>query len=160
VLLPAYASTVLKQPETGLVALSIAMGFGSIIAASGNVWLGSRWRQARLATLSMLILPCGSLLLALTYSLSVAVLIAWILGFGYTVFFVTTNTLLQLEVDDAYRGRVLSLWSMNRFGVSPISALAIGGMAQLLGISTTFTLCGLLAFILCYWLMVKGKKTH
>ena len=158
VLLPAYASTILKQPEIGLVALSIALGFGSIIAASGNVWLGSRWGQTRLATLSMLILPFGSLLLALTNSLSVAVLIAGILGFGYTVFFVTTNTLLQLEVDDVYRGRVLSLWSMNRFGISPISALAIGGMAQLLGISATFTLCGLLAFILCYRLMVKGKK--
>ena len=139
------------------------MGLGSIVAGVGNVWFGRRWGQKRLVTLSVLLLPFGTLLLSQINQLWFAVLLTAVLGFGYTIFFVNSNVLLQLTVEDDYRGRVFSLWSMNRFGITPISALIIGGIAQVSGISTALWLCGLASpslFVIGCLLKNKPVSVH
>ena len=48
-------------------------------------------------------------------------------------FTATTNTLIQLLVDDAYRGRVMGLHTVMFMGMAPVGSLILGAIAEPLG---------------------------
>jgi MFS family permease len=54
-------------------------------------------------------------------------------GFGMIRFTATTNTLLQLLVDDGYRGRVMGLHTVMFMGTSPAGSLLLGALAERFG---------------------------
>ena len=57
---------------------------------------------------------------------------------------VSTNTLLQQSVDDAWRGRVIGLYFMFFIGMAPLGNLLAGALAAKLGLGTTLALNGLM----------------
>jgi len=140
-LLPAFAAVALNTPKAGYAALSAAISAGSILGAALIVPLGSRFGQERVTVTTAVLWTGLTVVFAITNSLIVAVILACILGFVYTVFFVTSNTVLQTHIEEAYRGRVMALWSLNRFALAPIGALAIGIFANLIGTPITLILC-------------------
>jgi MFS family permease len=80
------------------------------------------------------------------YFLSLILLI--IGGIGFLAFTAFNQTLVQLHVDDEYRGRVLSLYTMSQ-GLNPFGALIMGYVAQnYLGTAHTIALFVLIALIL------------
>lgn len=155
-LLPAYASESLRSPEAGYAALSIALGIGAVLGGLMNVPLGQRLGRGRLVMGVSLLMPVMVMGFATLHKLVLAVLISGGLGFGFTVFFVTTNTLLQIEAGPGYRGRVLSLYSMTRFGVAPLGALGIGGLAAAIGTPWVMTLCALCAIIIAATIAMRA----
>ena len=69
----------------------------------------------------------GSLVaLALSSSLPVSLPIMAVLGFATIAMSATTNTLIQLQVPDALRGRVMSVYTTVFAGSTPIGGLASG----------------------------------
>jgi predicted MFS family arabinose efflux permease len=75
----------------------------------------------------------GLLGVATSPSFPVAVACQLVAGLGMLRFTATTNTLIQLLVDDAYRGRVMGLHTVMFMGVSPIGGLLLGAIAEPLG---------------------------
>ena len=55
---------------------------------------------------------------------------------------VSTNTLLQQSVDDAWRGRVIGLYFMCFIGMAPLGNLLAGTVAAKLGLGATLALNG------------------
>lgn len=140
-LLPAFAAVALNTPKAGYAALSAAISAGSILGAALIVPLGSQFGRDRITATTAALWTGLTVVFAITNSLVVAVILAFILGFVYTVFFVTSNTLLQTHTEEVYRGRVMALWSLNRFALAPIGALIIGIFANLIGTPVTLILC-------------------
>ena len=56
---------------------------------------------------------------------------------------VSCQSLLQLVVADAYRGRVLSLWTMAGFGGAVLGTLGLGAMGDRFGLAPSLVLLGL-----------------
>jgi MFS family permease len=56
-----------------------------------------------------------------------------IAGLGMIRFTATTNTLIQLLVDDEYRGRVMGLHTVMFLGMAPVGSLVLGAIAQPFG---------------------------
>ena len=54
-------------------------------------------------------------------------------GFGYLAGVTRATTLLQLEVSEHERGRVMALWSVAFLGSRPIASVIDGGVAALAG---------------------------
>jgi sugar phosphate permease len=63
-------------------------------------------------------------------------------GFASTWVGVSLQAAIQTELPDAYRGRVMSLWTVVGFGTVSIGAALIGGVAELAGIGTALALAG------------------
>src|SRR5204863_134529 len=77
--------------------------------------------------------------------LSVAALVG--VGWGGMVLYNSANTLLQLHVPDALRGRVMSIYSLIMFGEMPLGALWAGTLAQFIGAPQTLVVSALIALV-------------
>jgi MFS family permease len=68
--------------------------------------------------------------------------------FGLGLFIIITvagsNTLIQTQVDNDFRGRVMALFTMAFLGVAPLGSFAVGSLAHAFGVRPTLVACGVL----------------
>ena len=132
-LLPAYAQDVLHTDAQGLGLLSTASGIGALLGALLMATLSHSHRKGLTLTIGNLFFPVMLLLLALNQSLPLAMLILMGAGFGFMIQNTTANTLVQTHVPDHLRGRVMSVYMLSFFGLSPLGSLQAGLIAQQYG---------------------------
>ena len=156
-LLPSLADTVLNSPVDGLSMLSMAQGVGAVFAGLLLTMLVNHFGHGRVVTVMGLILSLSMVLLAQSRVLEISVLLMGLYGFGFTLFFVNTNTMLQHEVTDEFRGRVMSLFTVTFMGLTPIGALIIGWVANAIGTPATLTLCGIINGVLGLWIVLHWR---
>ena len=101
---------------------------------------------ARQVTLRRLILGAlafslllGGVAISTHFVLTAVFLVA--LGFAGILFTTSANTLLQLTVPDALRGRVMSLYILLFAGTTPIGGFLIGSLSNTLGVSWALAIC-------------------
>ncbi len=132
-LFPAFADVVLKSPAEGYATISAAMGIGALVAAVSMTALGKYFGRGRVITTMVMVVPVVGLIISQTTTVPVAALFVALLGFCVILQFVTMNTLIQTEVPDEFRGRVMSLYTLTFFGLAPFGALLLGALANSLG---------------------------
>jgi MFS family permease len=132
VVLPLLARQALDLDSVGFGSLNTAMGLGALIAALVVV--------ARLVPSDAGVLAAGSifsvllLLVAFIPWYLVVLLVLVVLGVANVTYSTMVNTTLQLHSDEAYRGRVLSLYTLLFAGTTPIGGALTGWLANLWGI--------------------------
>ena len=156
-LLPALADTVLHAPVDGLSILSVAQGVGAVIAGLILTWLVNHFGHGRVVSVMVLLLSISMILLAQSVVLEVSALLMVVFGFGFVLFFVNTNTMIQYEVPDEVRGRVMSLFSLTFLGLTPLSALVIGGLANEAGTQVALVICGVINGLLGLAILLRWR---
>ena len=152
-LLPAYARDVLQVGAQGLGLLSTAVGLGALV---GALWVASSGRSQHkgwLLTFGSLLFPVMLCLLAFTDTFAVALLVLVGAGLGFMVQNATANTLVQTTVPDDLRGRVMSVYMLAFFGMSPIGSLQGGAVAERWGVAAGIGLGASIALGFALWLM-------
>lgn len=130
VLVPIFAKEILGRDAGAYGVLMSAAGVGSVVGSlfSANPAMGRR--KGRTITVSSLTFP--ALLLAFSfcrgYAASILVLVA--VGFAYVVQNALANSLLQEQVPDHLRGRVMALYVSLLLGLMRVGSLLIGLMAE------------------------------
>ena len=143
-LLPALADVVLHSPVDGLSLLSAAQGVGAVIAGLLLTPLVNRFGHGPVVSVMIIVWSWSMIMLASTALLPLAVLFMGVFGVAFVLFFVNANTMIQLVVPDSHRGRVMSLFTLTFLGLSPLSALLIGALANVIGTPETLTVTGLI----------------
>jgi MFS family permease len=146
-LLPAFVKE-LRFDSTVYAGLNAAIGMGSVIGGLLCVMLG-RWVGQRRLIYGLSIGVSFGLVWLMASS---QVIFLWggclLLGMGYTIFFVTCNTVIQTATmgksDEQYRGRVISFWTLIRFGFAPFATFLLSGVAEQIGVRATLGVTGLL----------------
>lgn len=144
-MMPVFADEVLGVGSAGLGVLLAGVGFGSIpggLIVAGMTGAPHKGRTMAIATLVYMSMV-ALFALSSTFVLSFVILVG--AGIGWSMMVTLNQTLLQLNVADAYRGRVLSLYSMAG-GFMPFGSLTMGAAAGRFGVQTTvfvFALTGL-----------------
>ena len=138
VVLPLLARYTLDVGAVGFGALNAAMGVGSLLGAlllTPNLPPGLR-------TLSLAALGFSLSLLAVAVvpNYSAILVLLGVLGLLSVAYSTTTNTTLQLASGDAYRGRILSLYTLLFMGSTPIGGAITGVLAAQFGITNTLAL--------------------
>ncbi|MCA9895991.1 MAG: MFS transporter [Anaerolineae bacterium] len=142
-LLPAFADVVLHSPVDGLSLLSAAQGVGAILGGLALAALVNHFGHGRVVSVMILLWSISIILLAISTEINLAMFLMAIFGVAFVLFFVNVNTMIQLEVPDSYRGRVMSLFTLTFLGLTPLSALIIGAIAEFIGTPQTLVLVGL-----------------
>ena len=133
-LLPGFAGAVFDRGAGGLAVLSSAVGMGAIAAGLFLAQRGPRKGLAETAMLAGLLIALSALGLALSPTFWAAVIAATSGGFGMVIAGVGTQTLMQTSVDEAVRGRVLSLFGLVFRSGPAIGALLMGLASELVGL--------------------------
>jgi MFS family permease len=89
----------------------------------------------------------------------VSMLLMFLIGAGGIAMAATANTMIQLNVPDVLRGRVMSVYTTVFAGSSPVGGLFIGTIASLAGIAVAVALGGGLATLVALgaWLWVRRQ---
>lgn len=133
-LLPGFAGEVFDRGAGGLAALSSAVGVGAIAAGLFLAQRGPEKDLARIALLAALLGAMSTLAFALSPTFWVAIAAVAAGGFALVTAGVGTQTLLQTSVDEAVRGRVLSLFGLVFRSGPAIGALIMGLASEFVGL--------------------------
>jgi MFS family permease len=134
--LPAFADRVLHGGATGYGLLTSAAGLGAVTGAFVVATYGDRGYRGRILFTAAMLFPVALALFAVNTNFFVGLLLAYLLGVGFMFQFTLINTLLQTRVEDAMRGRVMSLYTLTLFGFSPFGNLLVGALSESIGLST------------------------
>ena len=134
VFLPAMAQSVLHVGAWRYGLLMAAAGVGA--GTGGFVLAGLRLRRDTYRLLLPIALiefavALGAFALSGSYAVSLVLLGA--VGCGGILYFNASNTLVQLSVEDAYRGRVMSLYTLMHQGTATFGSLLLGLAANRYG---------------------------
>jgi MFS family permease len=147
-LMPVFQKDVLQVGPDGLGILLAAPGVGAILSGLMLATLGHRIRHQGLILLGSLILDGIMLnLFSRTTSFPLAILALVGVGACQIAYMTTTNTLLQLIVPDALRGRVMSIYALDR-GLMPLGSLMAGISAHWIGAPATVSYMGIVVILL------------
>lgn len=159
-LLPAYADKILHSPEAAYANLSTAFGVGAVISGVFMAYLGRVFGRGRIVTAMAAFVMVLGVLFAFTTTESIAVVLIALFGFGIILEFVTVNTLIQSEVPDEFRGRVMSLYTLAWFGFSPFGALALGAMAEVIGTPAAMAIYAVIGGVLCLFILLRSHRVR
>jgi MFS family permease len=146
-LLPAFVDRVLHADATVYGALNALVGVGAVLGALSVAYFGSSWKRGRMLIRANLVYPLVLAAFGFTSSPTLAMLLAFGLGYGFMLQANLMNSMLQLRVDDAMRGRVMSLYTLSFFGLSPFGSLAAGALAERLTLSPTIALTAVIMLV-------------
>jgi MFS family permease len=141
-LMPVFQKDVLKIGPEGLGLLMAAPGVGAVIAVLTLASFGHRIeRQGLLLVASIVVLGAFLMFFSQITWLPLALVTLVIIGAFQMFFLASTATILQLIVPDELRGRVLSLYMLDR-GFMPLGALFAGTTAHFIGAPLTVLTMG------------------
>src|SRR6266446_619935 len=157
VMMPAFATDVLKVGERQYGTLLSANGLGALLGALTVASLGHRINRRFLVLGGLWIFSAMLLLLAAVKSYYLALVCLAIGGWGMLLFFSTTNTLLQTTASDQIRGRVMGIWALVFGGMTPLGGLEAGALSHFLGVRWTMAIgalvCALAALVV--WFIIR-----
>lgn len=146
-LFPAWAVTILGGDATTNGLLQSARGLGAFLSALLIASLGRFRFRGRLLTFGSFAFPALLIVFALVRSIPLALLV--LVGTGVAAIMVMnlSNALVQSQVPDELRGRVMSVFSLVFFGGMPLGALVTGAVAEVAGEPTAVIIGGALALV-------------
>ena len=148
ILMPVFQKDVLKVGPEGLGIMLAAPGLGAMLAGLLLASLAHRvQRQGVLMLSSLIALGIAMNMFSWTTSFPLAILALVNIG-GFQIFYMaTTNTMLQVIVPDHLRGRVMSIYALDR-GLMPIGALTAGVSAHWIGAPATVSYMGFAVIVM------------
>lgn len=157
VLMPIVARDVLHTGADGLGWMWSALGVGAVVGSITVV----RWSRVAVAGPLLLVTAfvtgAGEIMLASVHVLSLALVALVLVGWSTGAFFAGINSAIQARIQDAFRGRVLSVYSMIFSGTGPLGGLFAAGLAGAGGASLSLAVAGAISVVtpLAVWPMTR-----
>jgi MFS family permease len=131
-MLTVFAADVFEAGGTGLGLMQSMAAVGAVAGALtvASSRASSNFHQQMMS--GLLIFGGGLVLFVLSPSIWVALPILLTIGFSRQTYQTSNNTLIQMNVDPEYRGRVLSVLFLRR-GLQPLGTVLAGGLASAFG---------------------------
>jgi len=146
-LMPAWAVTVLGGDATTNGFLQSARGIGALVGGLMMAATSAYLARGKLVNLGSFVLPLCLLAFAFLPSLPASLLTLAGVGWGFLVFANASNALVQIQVPDELRGRLMSIYTLSFFGLMPVGALLAGSVADWIGEPLTVALGALILLI-------------
>jgi MFS family permease len=131
-LMPVFAVDILKVGASGMGILISASGIGAITASLILASLPNK-RRGLILLIGSLVLGLALVFFSFSRSWYLSLISISFVGMGQSARMALGNTLVQYYVDNAYRGRVMSIYMMN-FGIMGLGVFGAGILAEYLGV--------------------------
>lgn len=158
IIIPVFAKEILHKQANGYGFLLAAMGAGSLIGAMIVSARSKRGPNNRLLFGSALLECLLYMILGFIHGYLTSMMFIVVLGFFSVVFLTTANSMVQLNSDNDYRGRVMSVYTLGFAGTTPIGNFFAGSVTEKLGANAGFFACGAVTIVLIVLILIKINK--
>jgi len=152
---PTIAGEILNQGSLGLSLITATAGFGAL---SASIWIGlGRNNNLKIQTKLVFMLILGLIMSSIIGCISDMYLMALafiIVGFTSTVIGIGTQTIIQMEVEDLFRARVLTWWSSLSFGSLTVGGILLGLAGEYIPLNIGLIIMPIIGFII-FKLVIK-----
>ncbi len=155
--LPVFAKDIFHKDAKGFSELMASFGIGAVIGAIGVAGFGHVRRKGIVAVTTQLVFGMLMIAFALSRSQLLSKAILMLAGAALLVIFAMFMTLVQTNVEDHLRGRVVSIYSLAFRGAFPLSYLTGTFLALVLSVPTILILNGLLLVILVSFVLLRHE---
>jgi predicted MFS family arabinose efflux permease len=155
---PAIARDVLGLGSQGLGLLLAANGIGALTGTLSVAMLAQVRHRGRIVIGGVACFAVVLIAFAMSSNASLSFVLILLLGLCGSTYATFNDTLVQLQVDNEYRGRVMSVYTM-LWGLTPIGGLQVGWLSQSIGVQAALAMNGaiILAYALFLWLKTPVK---
>ena len=145
---PTIAGEMLFGSSTNLSIITATAGIGALFS---SIWMSVRsLKKINLIKILFPMLIFGftsSFLMGLTGNLIFISSLFLVMGFSTTMIGISTQTIIQLEVNDKYRARVLTWWSTISFGSLTLGGIILGIAGEFFPIKLGIIFMSIMGFI-------------
>ena len=152
---PTIAGEILNQGSLGLSLITATAGLGALTA---SIWIGlGKNNNLKIQTKLVFMLILGLIMSSIIGCISDMYLMALafiIVGFTSTIIGIGTQTIIQMEVEDFFRARVLTWWSSLSFGSLTVGGILLGLVGEYIPLNIGLIIMPIIGFII-FKLVVK-----
>ncbi len=160
-LLPVFAKDYFGMGASGYGYLFSIAGAGALL---GSLFSGVRSKEnvknamiLSFIGFGLTLVLFGAAAFLMPHYTIIFILLLIMLGFCMATFNTTNNTILQMQVSDAYRGRVLSTLFLG-FGLTSLGSFIVGWIAELSGAHIAYIITGSMILGLSIFLVYCTKE--
>jgi MFS family permease len=160
-ILPAIADGVFHRGAQGLGQMLAVSGAGALVAAILIALRRSGPSKPDISPavyFSVLGGIIGAIILGITADWYTALAMVFVVGFCLTINGIDLQASIQVALNDDYRGRVMSLWIVLVIGGAAISAIILGFLADIIGMSPTLIGAGIACAAIVAASTIKGVR--
>ena len=157
-LLPVFARDTFRLDARGFSVLMAIVSLGAVLGALIVARLGNAPGKGRHSLLMQILLGAAVALFALTENLYVGAALLLISGGALLAVFAMINSLVQLNVDEDLRGRVMSVYNTAFRGAMPVGNLASGFVADKLGAARVMGVNGATLILAAGYFLFGGDR--
>lgn len=155
-LLPIFTDDILKVGATGLGILMSVSGLGAVFGSTLLASLPNK-KRGLLFILSGLILSLALIGFAFSKSWVLSLILITFIGLGDTGRMTLSNSLIQYYVDNQFRGRVMSILSM-QFGLMSVGVFFAGLLAEAVGVQWSVGGLALVLILLSVMMLCCSRR--
>ncbi len=155
-LMPVFVVDVYERGPESLGLLVTIMGVGSLVGALFIASMGKR-RRGLILLVGSFVSGIALVLVAAIPFYYIAAALMILLGLGDAGRRTLNMALIMEEVEDRYRGRVMSVFMMN-FGLMPLGVLPAGAIAQKMGGQFVVGMLGILLLLTTALILVTQRR--
>lgn len=159
-LTPVFAKDVFNGSASTLGVIDGIIGLGAFIGAIFLASLKAGTDLSKVLAVNTFIFGMGLIFFSQTAIYPLALVFIMCGAFGMMSILTITNTVIQINVPNQFRGRVISIFVMVLTAMLPLGSLMVGATSHLLGVQTTVLAEGILALIIAgfYSLYLRKQK--
>jgi len=155
--LPIFARSVFHQDAKGYSVLLACFGVGAICGAFGVAAFGNVRRKGALAVSMQMIFGALMAGFAISRTPVVSYALLALAGAALMVVFALFMTLVQSNIEDGLRGRVVSVYSLAFRGAMPLGNLVAGAMASIFSAPTVLVANGAIMLLVGVTVIATGR---
>ena len=159
-LLPVFAQDVYGLDADGYGAMGAVLAVGAVIGALAVAGLGNASRKGRNSLVMQLFLGLTILAFAFSTYLWAGMAVLLVCGGAILAVFTMVTSLVQLNVTEEMRGRILSVHNTAFRGVMPISNVSCGFAAERIGARNVLGFNGAALILVALWYIISGNEVN
>ena len=159
-LTPAFAQDEFGVGRSAYGFLVSAFGIGAVVGSIVVALWAERAPRSRVAIFGVFLFASGELLFGGAPTYGVGVVGMFVMGSAYVLIATALNTSIQASVDEAHRGRAMSIYLMGLLAGVPLGSLLQGSIASAIGLRATVIGSAVLLAAWTCFAIVRYERFH
>lgn len=157
-MMPVIAQNTFHVGAGGLGQLYAASGVGALLAVMIGSAYGNKLSPFAFIFGGNILFAISLILFTMTSNFITALVLLFLVGFGLLMVFPTINSTIQHQVEDRYRGRVLSIYTITFLGFFPIGNFEVGLVSEHFGTGFALRLGAFVILAAGIWFYLSRGK--